>query len=189
VQTDAHPVVNVTWNDAKAFCAWLGKKERRIYRLPTEAEWEYSCRAGTTDLFHGRLREVGNIADLSLKARWNYSNLLDGEFRQILGGWLDQVSFDDGYPFTAPVGRFQANAWGLHDMHGNVWEWCEDWYGEDYYTRSPKRDPEGRGAGSFHAHRGGSFDFPPRFCRSAFRNRYPPAPCFCSLGFRVVLVR
>jgi formylglycine-generating enzyme required for sulfatase activity len=191
-QTDEHPVVNVSSNDAMAFCAWLGRKTGGKVRLPTEAEWEYSCRAGTTTRFSGgdsdtSLRRVANIADLSLKAKWDYSNLTNKEFQKILKEWFDEVSWDDGYAFTAPVGQFRANAFGLYDMHGNAWEWCADWYGK--YSEGRLRDPEGAAAGSFRVLRGGGFDGAARNCRSAFRSRVEPAVRFLNLGFRVVLVR
>src|SRR5262249_15725267 len=126
-QADDHPVVVVSWNDAVAFCAWLSKKEGKTYRLPTEAEWEYACRAGTKSRFNtgdkeDDLKVAGNIADAALKAKW----------AEVF--WA--VRWDDGFPFTAPVGKYQANAFGLYDMHGNAWEWCSDWYGEDYYGKS-----------------------------------------------------
>ena len=113
-QTDLHPVVNVSWNDAVAFAEWLGRKEGRTYRLPTEAEWEYACRAGTTTLYFPgddaeALAEVGNVADAT--AREKYPD------------WTYAIAVRDGFVYTAPVGRYRLNAWGLHDMHGNVWEW------------------------------------------------------------------
>jgi formylglycine-generating enzyme required for sulfatase activity len=187
-QTDEHPVVNVSWNDARAFCDWLSQKEGRKYRLPTEAEWEYSCRAKTTTRFYSgddeeSLRRVANIADKSLKRAWDYPKV------QAWTDWFDRVSWDDDYPFTAPVGKFAQNGFGLYDMHGNVWQWCEDWYDKDYYKNSPARDPQGPDAGSFRVIRGGSFGGMPRDCRAADRSRYEPADRSYHLGFRVVRVR
>jgi formylglycine-generating enzyme required for sulfatase activity len=193
-QTDEHPVVNVSWNDARAFCAWLSQKEGKHYRLPTEAEWEYSCRAGSTTRFYSgdsedSLCRVANIADQSLKRQWDYGSLQNKAFQKLLSDWFDRVSWDDGYPFTAPVGMFESNAFGLFDMHGNVWQWCEDRYDKDYYQNSPARNPRGPGTGSFHVLRGGSFSDPPRFCRAAFRIRSGPASRNFGIGFRVVRMR
>ncbi len=116
-QTDDHPAVNIAYKDAEAFCKWLSQKTGKVVRLPFEREWEYACRAGTTTRFHGGdgaddLQALGNVADKSLKAK---SRKLS-----------EHENWDDTYPFTAPVGRFKANAWGLHDMHGNAAEWCQD---------------------------------------------------------------
>jgi formylglycine-generating enzyme required for sulfatase activity/tetratricopeptide (TPR) repeat protein len=163
-QTDEHPVVLVTWNDVAAFCEWLSRKEGKEYRLPTEAEWEFACRAGTTDRFY-----CGN-EDASLRRVANYEGVTQ-------------------FSHTAPVGSFEPNAWGLHDMHGNVWEWCRDWYAEDYYRSSPRRDPQGPRAGSHRAVRGGSFNNAPRDCRAANRYRRRPASRENNVGFRVVCVR
>ncbi|MHB1422903.1 MAG: formylglycine-generating enzyme family protein [Gemmataceae bacterium] len=118
-QTDDHPVVNVSWNDATAFCRWLAGKTGRKTRLPSEAEWEYACRAGTKTRFYNgddaeKLASVGNVAD--------------GTARKVFSGWTT-IDAEDGYVYTAPVGKFKPNKFGLHDMHGNVWEWCLDWYG------------------------------------------------------------
>ena len=126
VQTDDHPVTNVSWNDATAFCRWLSGQDGRTYRLPTEAEWEYACRAGTTSWYScgndsEGLAAVGNVADGTAKAKY--------------GGW-PAIKSRDGYVYAAPVGRFRPNAFGLYDMHGNVHEWCGDWYGEKYYGES-----------------------------------------------------
>jgi formylglycine-generating enzyme required for sulfatase activity len=179
-QTDQHPVANVSWNDAKAFCDWLSKKEGKKYRLPTEAEWEYSCRAGTMTRFYSgddaeTLAEVGNVADGTAKKKFS--------------GWTT-IQAEDGYVFTAPVGRFLANRFGLHDMHGNVWEWCEDWYDKDHYRNSPVHNPQGPSAGSFRVSRGGSFSNAPRdYCRAASRDRYEPAFRHLNLGFRIVCER
>src|SRR5262245_14285699 len=178
-QGDYEPVTVVSWNDAVAFCEWLSKKEGRTYRLPTEAEWEYACRAGTKTRFNtgekeDDLKVAGNIADASLKAKWNDCF------------WA--MGWDDGYPFTAVIGRFKANAWGLNDMHGNVWEWCSDWYAEDYYGKSPGQDPQGPAGGKERVVRGGAWSTQPKFCRSAFRDWHEPGYRSDCVGFRVVAV-
>ncbi len=156
-QTDEHSVVNVSWNDAVAFAQWLSREEGKAFRLPTEAEWEYACRAGTTTRFScgddpEGLAAVGNIADGTLKEQYP--------------DWTT-IAARDGYVYTAPVGRYNPNAWGLFDMHGNVWEWCSDWYAEDYYKRSPVDDPENTAAASFRVGRGGGWFNLPRDARSA----------------------
>jgi formylglycine-generating enzyme len=180
-QRDDHPVVNVSWNDAVAFCSWLSREEGEEYRLPTEAEWEFACRGGTTTMYqHGDNPEglafVGNIADGTFSAKLDENNL------KLTGA----ISAKDGYAATAPVGDFRANPFGLHDMHGNVYEWCSDWYGDDYYKNSPASDPGGPSTGSYRVSRGGSWFHNARYCRSANRNRFTPGLRFNDLGFRVL---
>jgi formylglycine-generating enzyme required for sulfatase activity len=136
---DNHPVVNVSWNDAVAFCNWIG------CRLPTEAEWEYACRAGRTTPF--------NTGENLTTAQANYDgNYLNKYFRK--GKYIGQ---------TAPVGSYSPNACGLYDMHGNVWEWCCDWYGSDYYAECKKQgtvvNPRGPTTGSYRVNRGGGLTF------------------------------
>jgi formylglycine-generating enzyme required for sulfatase activity len=175
-QTDEHPVVNVSWNDAVAFCKWLSKKENKTYRLPTEAEWEYACRAGTTTRYYSgddpeTLAKVGNVADAAAKAK--------------LPDWKYTIKANDGYVFTAPVGKFKPNAFGLYDMHGNAWQWCADRYGAKYYAASPTDDPTGPDSGGDRVLRGGSWIDWPNSARSAERDG--DAPDFRSdlAGFRV----
>lgn len=159
----------------------MGRKEGRTYRLPTEAEWEYACRAGTTTRFSsgddvGGLREVANLADTALRR----------QFPPLT--WVS--SWDDGYPFTAPVGRFRANRFGLHDMHGNVWEWCADWYDKDYYTNSPSQNPQGPAQGKTRVVRGGAWSHSADYARAACRHGiYEPQEADCRLGFRVLRAR
>jgi formylglycine-generating enzyme len=186
-QTDDHPVVNVSWNDAREFCAWLARKTGKPCVLPTEAQWEYACRAGSATRYHhgqdeNGLRTVANIADLSLKPRWDYLAL---NRRRPIARWFERVSWDDGYPFTAPVGKFKPNQNGLYDMHGNVWEWCSDWYDKDHYGQSPAKDPQGPENGTRRVLRGGSWDNAPRYCRSASRHKMGPSFATTSFGFRV----
>ena len=178
-QTDNHPVVDVSWNDAKAFCQWLSKKEKRTYRLPTEAEWEYACRAGTLSAYAfgddaQHLATWGNAADATARAAFN--------------AWSLGIKGEDGYAYTAPVGQFKPNRFGLFDMHGNVWEWCEDWFDENAYGATKRIDPTGPDSGSRRVHRGGGWSSAPERCRSASRiGRDPSSYRGCYLGFRVVL--
>jgi formylglycine-generating enzyme required for sulfatase activity len=177
-QTDEHPVVNVSWNDAMAFCQWLGRKESKTYRLPTEAEWEYACRAGTTTRYHSgddpeTLAQVDNVADGTAKARFP--------------GWTYTIKASDGFVFTAPVGKFRPNAWGLYDMHGNVYQWCMDWYGPEYYAASPVDDPAGPSSGGGRVRRGGSWSNGPYVTRSASREASGPDRRNYISGFRLVL--
>jgi formylglycine-generating enzyme required for sulfatase activity len=180
----SHPVEQVKWGDAVAFCKTLSEREAektagRTYRLPTEAEWEYACRAGTSTTFH-------------------FGDTLTST----------QANFNGNYPYggaekgaalgkTAKVGSYPANAFGLHDMHGNVWEFCSDWYDEHYYANSPKSDPRGPEQGvlstGFHGDfyrvaRGGCWLDEARGCRAAYRFRFMPSDPYRLVGFRVVCV-
>ena len=126
-QTDEHPVVNVSWNDAVAFCKWLGRKEHKVYRLPTEAEWEYACRAGTKTRYYSgddpeTLSKVGNIADATFLAEFPICECA--------------IKASDGYVFTAPIGEFRPNTFGLYDMLGNAGQYCADRYSAHYYAGS-----------------------------------------------------
>jgi formylglycine-generating enzyme required for sulfatase activity len=177
-QIDDHPVLNVSWYDATAFCEWLSKKENRKYRLPTEAEWEYACRAGTsTRYFHGNdPAELSTVARLmNASANGNYADV------------QSQVHFlKPGESLTAKVGSHQPNPWGLYDMIGNVWEWTGDWYGEDYYAKSPEKDPPGMPDANVKVRRGGAWNTFPLYARPAYRNWNSRSTRCINLGFRVV---
>ena len=177
-QEDSHPVVNVTHNDAQKFCEWLSQKEGVTYGLPTEAEWEYACRAGTTSIYYSGddpegLAAVGNVADGTFKTKFSAG---------------DTIASEDGFVFAAPVGHFRANAFHLYDMHGNVWEWCADWYLSDYYGQSPVDDPTGPTGASPRVFRGGGWRLTAWYCRSANRLRHTPDDRSSILGFRVAAV-
>ncbi len=178
-QDQDHPVVNVTWNDAQAMAKWLGAHEGRTYRLPTEAEWEYACRAGTRTRYH-----AGDDPLVLLQT----SNTFDSDSAQHWPKWHQQALLGrDGYAFTAPVGSFSPNAWGLHDMHGNVWEWVGDWYAADYYRHSPADDPRGPASGDVRVRRGGSWHSWSFYARSAFRNWNTPQSRYPLVGFRLLM--
>ncbi len=177
-QGDDHPVVNVTWNDAVAMARWLSQQEGRTYRLPTEAEWEYACRAGGTGRYqHGDdpagLIGVGNTFDADSAVNWP--------------DWRDRaLKGRDGYAFTAPVGAFAPNAFGLFDMHGNVWEWVSDWHGDTYYAQSPVDDPTGPAEGDVKVRRGGSWHSWSLYTRCAFRNWNTVQTRYTLVGIRLV---
>ena len=142
-----HPyATGVSWHQANEFCKWLTAKDGKTYRLPTEAEWEYACRAGTTTRYHN-----GNDFLKTVQV----GNVLDAAARREFPNWKHAIVADDRFAFTAPVGSFRPNRFGLYDMHGNVWEWCSDWYAADYYKKSPAADPTGPVIGQKHVLRGG----------------------------------
>jgi formylglycine-generating enzyme required for sulfatase activity len=177
-QGEDHPVTNVTFRDALAMAAWLGRQDGRTYRLPTEAEWEYACRAGSTGRFSNgddpqALVQVGNLFDQDAARHWPK--------------WAaEALQGRDGYDFTAPVGRFAPNAFGLYDLHGNVWEWTSDWYGEDWYAKSPVDDPQGPADGDVRVRRGGSWHTWPLYARCAYRNINTESTRYTLVGFRLV---
>ena len=178
-QSDDEPVVNITWADAVAMSAWLSKQDGRHYRLPTEAEWEYACRAGTrTRYFNGDdpqgLLKIANTFDADTVVNWSR--------------WQPfALTGHDGYAFTAPVGSFAPNAFGLYDMLGNAWEWVNDWYGETTYADSPVDDPQGPPSGVRRVRRGGSWHSWSLYARAAFRNWNRPDTRYTLLGMRLLL--
>lgn len=164
IQEDkSHPVIHVSWNDAKAYCDWLSQKLNLLVRLPRESEWEYAYRAGTTTPFYTGTRLSTDLAN------YNETNLKR----------------------TSPVGTYSPNSWGLYDMAGNVWEWCEDWYSETYYAECHKKgltvDPQGPITGSERVFRGGSWDSDARGCRAADRAMRPADFHGSIVGFRPVI--
>ena len=198
-QTDEHPVVGVSYKDALAYCRWLSKVESATYRLPTEAEWECACRAGTETAFsfgntyRGSIHEFANIGNVELERAHRY---------RVMSQWLVDLRSDpdDGFVYTAPVGRYRANAWGLHDMHGNVWEWCRDRYLDTTYEQfrrerhnavrpravDPVCDEEWLDQGEWRVIRGGSWFNSPVQCRSGVRAFFEAEDAACYVGFRVV---
>ena len=176
---ESHPVVNVTWGDANEFCSWLSKREGLTIRLPTEAEWEYACRAGTTTRF-----STGDLPD-SLRG---YANVFDHSLLQKLvkaGAPIGaSFNFDDNWPFTSPVKSFKSNAWDLYDMHGNVAEWCGDWY-SSRYDLAETVDPKGPPTGNERVARGPSYLFSPAGLRCTSRGSFKPSYRLMSLGFRI----
>ena len=177
-QSSSHPAVCINWRDAKAYVAWLSSKTGRTYRLLTEAEWEYAARAGTISRYH-----FGDDAN----ALCGYGNAADqSTMRGVAGasGWA-VVTCDDGHAFTAPAGSFSANAFGLYDLHGNVWEWTEDCWNDSYDGAPVDGSAWTTGDCSFRVIRGGSWINIPRGPRSANRYREVVGGRFDSTGFRV----
>lgn len=173
IQED-QPVVFVSWNDAVAFCKWLTRKEKRTYRLPTEAEWERACRGG------------------SVWRRYPWGDRLPGDRDSNFGDGESKLpesltTVNDGYQYVSPVGSYPANGYGLYDMSGNVMEWIEDRYDRNYYENSPVDDPKGPATGNSRLNKGGNFYASPADDRCAFRGFSGPEMSFWNLGFRVVM--
>jgi formylglycine-generating enzyme required for sulfatase activity len=172
------PVENVSWDDAVAFCHALSERpeeriRRRVYRLPTEAEWEYACRAGTTTPFHLDHGRSLSSAMANFDGRRPYGLGPRGDFLQR----------------TSPVGSYSPNAFGLYDVHGNVWEWCHDWYDEKAYKNNKNgvTDPTGpTKAQQERVVRGGSWRSAGWNCRAAARDAFPANGRYTNVGFRVV---
>lgn len=173
---DNQPVGNVSWNDAVAYSKWLSKRSGRTYRLPTEAEWEYAARGGTGGRNFwdndpdGPCRSA-NGADLTAKSQWP--------------AWTT-TNCNDGYKVAAPVGSFKPNAFGVHDMMGNAWEWTGDWYDAEYYFNSPKSNPRGPAGGKLRIPRGGGWGNASECVRVSDRNGFDPEFRILFLGFRLV---
>lgn len=175
-----HPVVQVSWVDAMAFIRWLGEKEARPYALPGEAQWEYACR--------GRLSGALYPWGTGLRPEPKAANMPDEAYARAAGADHHHIrGYDDGYADTAPAGSFAANGFGLHDMIGNVWEWCADWYRSDYYAGSPPQDPPGPAQGTHRVLRGGGFRYLPSNMRCADRFRNRPRFRCPFAGFRVMM--
>ena len=176
MNTDDFPIEQVSWEDAQTFLDKLSALQqegetRRKYRLPSEGEWEFACRGGASEyqVFH-----FGNSLSSTL-ANFDGSRPYGGA---VAGPYLQR---------TCKVGSYPANALGLHDMHGNVWEWCLDWYDEAYYGKSPPKDPAGPAEGSYRVIRGGGWHDGGRYCRSADRRGSTPGDRLRALGFRAAL--
>ena len=172
-QSDNHPVAFVTWEDARQYCEWAGG------RLPTEAEWEYSARAGSKTAKYGSLDDIAWYADNSGHLRLNSNELQDYQLRR--------QRLKDNQNDTHPVGMKAQNFFGLYDMLGNVNEYCADWYDEKYYEVSVEKDPVGPSNSEFRVIRGGEYRSRPLGVRVSYRTYMLPDHRFKSIGFRCVL--
>ena len=189
-------MVRVSWTEAMAFCDWLSATTGRRFTLPSEAQWEYACRAGSAEAF-----SFGPVdADYTRQA-----NLADQKLREFVchtykkerEPWLNASKYDDWIPkdlrfndggfLSDGVGLYEPNAWGLHDMHGNVSEWCKDLRSDKLPTQRVT-DPQGPAQGQFQIHRGGSWNHSAEDCRSASRDHDTRAMRKITLGFRLALV-
>jgi formylglycine-generating enzyme required for sulfatase activity len=187
------PVVGVSWKDARAYCQWLSERTGLSFRLPTEAEWEKAARGVKKYKYpwgdQGPGAGYANLADLKFLKKYRELNppVNENEERS-LKQWIAK-SISDGYVYTAPVGKFPdgSSPYGVMDMAGNVWEWVYDWYDDDYYHRSPKRNPVKDFGGTYKVARGGGWDCHPWLLRSTGRAGCHPERGNDTLGFRVAL--
>jgi formylglycine-generating enzyme required for sulfatase activity len=176
-QEDSHPVVCVSWNDALEYCKWLSGKKGGSFKLPTEAQWEKAARGTDKRKYPwGNPAPSGARVNFADKQAWLKAKM----------NWADK-DIDDGYAYTAPVGSYPdgASPYGLLDMAGNVWEWCGDWYGSDYYKNAPKENPTGPKSGAHRVLRGGSWNIGAVILRSSLRNSADPSFRNGFVGFRL----
>ncbi len=174
-QDDKHPVVCVSWNDANAYCDWLSKKTGLKFKLPTEAQWEKAARGEDRRKYPwGNNPPSGDKVNFADKQAWEKEKF----------DWADK-DIDDGYAYTSPVGTYPhgASFYGLLDMAGNVWEWCADWYGSDYYKNSPGKNPVGSESGTDRVLRGGGWGDDAPDIRCATRYFYDPSYRSYFVGF------
>ena len=176
-QDDAHPVVCVNWEDARAYADWLSRKTGKKYRLPSEAEWEYAARAGTATS-----RYWGDDPSQACA----YANAADLDAKQNQPSWTDVHQCHDGWMGTAPVGRYRPNAFGLYDMLGNAWQWTEDCWNDNYNGAPTDGRARTTGNCSLRVLRGGSWSFEPRLVRSARRGWGSAEARGFMAGFRLV---
>lgn len=175
-----YPVIRVSWNDATAFCKWLSERTGYNYRLPSEAEMEYVAGNGTNYTKYSWGAEEPGVND-------KLENLADMTAKDQFPDWEVFDNYNDGYVFSAPVGSFKSNKFGIHDLSGNVMEWCYDWYDAEYYADSPYGDPLGPSSGSYKAIRGGAWVSKPAGAILCFRiGNKAREDCDYDLGFRVV---
>lgn len=174
---EMHPVVNVNWADAKAYCSWAKG------RLPYEAEWEFAAQGGK-----GKERTIFVWGD-DYPTKRKVANLADSQFKKSRfynSNFHIFPNYDDGYTYTSPVAAYPANGYGLRDMAGNVWQWCEDWSDVTYYSKSPYEDPRGPTIGTKRIIRGGAFDIPCEIARLSRRVSMEPDVRNNEKGFRCV---
>jgi formylglycine-generating enzyme required for sulfatase activity len=173
-EQSAYPVVGINWEDALAYCQWLSQQTGKKYRLPTEAEWEKAARGG----LEGQNYPWGNEEfDSGGRYRANCGSESDN----------DRIRKKDGFLNTSPIGTFPPNGYGLYDMAGNVWEWCADYYDENYYASSPEKNPPGPSTGEKRSLRGGSWFGGPQRMRCAARLWNYPLIRYASTGFRIAM--
>ena len=164
-RSDSAPATYISYSLAQEFCEQFSEDTGRVVRMPTEAEWEYACRGGSTTAYYFG-DDPAQLSDYA---------------------WYGRNAGDVGAKYAHDVAHKEPNAWGLHDMHGNVWEWCSDWYRKSYYANSPGEDPQGPGSGVHRVLRGGSWHADPIVCRSAQRTTCPPDYGLDRAGLRVVV--